>query len=367
MRLLFWSPCLAVCYLLPAHGFVRQRFSMRIGHEEHRTGYGRRGASTAISSRPTIIARTASSTTAVDSSSSAVEDEDMPCLSFRHCSTVYIEMTDMYRIVYHANYITYAQRAIEHAFGAPGARVHGLPIVKYRAAATLGEEIAVQGTLVSCDDDGGSGGGRSRWRFELAAASDPSRVFVTAEATISWPGGAAMPPGVAESKLPSSAEPRTTDAELLPQPLPEAFTDSPKTLKVVVWSDDLDGGGNLSIRAVLNYFERIRTLSLGRGQDGELGLMRLHREGVSVVVTSISDLRVNSDGLVAGETLDVRLGAKLSRGNRVMTMYESLWREDGALVAHAEIALFCMDNETRKFRPVPEWVQEAIMLPSAVL
>lgn len=186
-----------------------------------------------------------------------------------------------YRIVYHANYVTYAKRAIEHAFGTPGVRVHSLPIVKYRAAATLGEEIAVQGALVSCDDSS-SGDGRSRWRFELAAASDPSRVFVTAEATVSWPGSAAMPPGVAVGKLPS-AEPTTTGTELL-QPLPEAFTDSPKTLKVVVWSDDLDGGRNLSIRAVLNYFERIRTLSLGRGKDGELGLMRLHREGVSVVV-----------------------------------------------------------------------------------
>ncbi|CAB1109740.1 unnamed protein product [Ectocarpus sp. CCAP 1310/34] len=365
MRLLCWSPYLMVCYLLPAHGFVRQRFRTRTGPEGHRTGYGRGGTSTATSTRPTtIIACAASSTTAVDSS--AVEDKHMSCSSFRHCSTVYIEMTDMYRIVYHANYVTYAQRAIEHAFGAPGVRVHSLPIVKYRAAATLGDEIAVQGTLVSCDDSS-SGGGRSRWRFELAAASDPSRVFVTAEATVSWPGGAAMPPGVAVIKLPRSAEPTMSDDTELLQPLPEAFTDPPKALKVVVWSDDLDVGGNLSIRAVLNYFERIRTLSLGRGQDGELGLMRLHREGVSVVVTSISDLRVNSDGLVAGETLDVRLGAKLSRGNRVMTMYESLWKENGTLVAHAEIALFCMDNETRKFRPVPEWVQVAIMLPSAVL
>lgn len=48
-----------------------------------------------------------------------------------------------------------------------------------------------------------------------------------------------------------------------------------------------------------------------------------------------------------------------------MTMYESLWTKGGHLVAHAEIALFCMDNETRKFRPVPQWVQEALFVPSA--
>lgn len=82
-------------------------------------------------------------------------------------------------------------------------------------------------------------------------------------------------------------------------------------------------------------------------------------------MTSISDLRVNSQGVAAGDKLDVRLGAKLSRGNRVMTMYETLWRKDGSLVAHAEIALFCMDNESRKFRSVPPWVQEVLMVPLA--
>lgn len=186
-----------------------------------------------------------------------------------------------YGIVYHANYITYVQRAMERVFSAPGVRVHSLFSMKYRAAATLGEEIAVQGSLVSCDTEGK----HSHWRFELTDAADQSRVFVSAEAIISWPGGVDLPAGMTIDPL-SSAEPKATtqaDAQLL-QPLPEAFVDAPKTLEVIVWSDDLDGGGELSIRSVLNYFERIRTLSLGRGPDGELGLVRLHREGVSIVV-----------------------------------------------------------------------------------
>lgn len=82
-------------------------------------------------------------------------------------------------------------------------------------------------------------------------------------------------------------------------------------------------------------------------------------------VTNISDLRVASKGVAAGDRLDVRLGAKLSRGNRVMTMYESLWTKGGSLVAHAEIALFCMDNESRRFTAVPPWVQDAVIVPSA--
>lgn len=82
-------------------------------------------------------------------------------------------------------------------------------------------------------------------------------------------------------------------------------------------------------------------------------------------MTNISDLRVSSEGVAAGDRLDVRVGAKLSRGNRVVTMYESLWTKGGSLVAHAEIALFCMDNESRKFRPVPQWVREALFVPSA--
>ncbi|CAM9784829.1 unnamed protein product, partial [Hapterophycus canaliculatus] len=188
-----------------------------------------------------------------------------------------------YRIVYHANYLTYARRAIEHAFDTPGVRVHSVHSMKYRAAATLGEEIAVKGSLVSSDGDSG----RSRWHFELSDVADPSRVFVNAEATVSWPGDLALP-ARAMMATPPGAERRMSQTEMqLLQPLPVTFTDSPKTLEVVVWSDDLDSGGNLSIRALLNYFERIRTLSLGRGPDGELGLMRLHREGISVVVRGL--------------------------------------------------------------------------------
>lgn len=152
--------------------------------------------------------------------------------------------------------------------------------MKYRAAATIGEGIAVEGNLVSSDSDTG----RSRWSFELSDVADPSRVFVSAEATVSWPGDLALPGGTTVN-IPPIAEGRAAQIKTrLLQPLPETFTDSRKTLEVVVWSDDLDGGGNLSIRALLNYFERIRTLSLGRGPGGELGLVRLHGEGVSVVV-----------------------------------------------------------------------------------
>lgn len=181
--------------------------------------------------------------------------------------------------MYHANYVTYFKRAIEHACGASGVRVHAIHSMKYRAAATLGEVVSCTGNLVS------SGRGeRSRWQFELYDAVDPSRVFVTAEAIVSWPGGTALPPGTTVGAPSAERTTSQADSQLL-HPLPEAFADSPKTLEVIVWSDDLDGGGQLSIRALLNYFERIRTLSLGRGPDGEMGLMRLHREGVSVVVS----------------------------------------------------------------------------------
>lgn len=97
--------------------------------------------------------------------------------------------------------------------------------------------------------------------------------------------------------------------------------------------------------------------------------MRLYPYSTAVLscfqVTNIYDLRVSSEGVAAGDRLDVRLGAKLSRGNRVMTMYETLWTKGGSLVAHAEISLFCMDNESRRFRSVPQWVQEVLMVPSA--
>ena len=99
-----------------------------------------------------------------------------------------------YGIVYHANYLTYALRAIESAFGAPAASVHCLHDMKYRAAATVGDELLVEGSLAAVDNELG----RSRWRFQISAAADPSRVFVSAEVTLSWLGAAGMlplPPG----------------------------------------------------------------------------------------------------------------------------------------------------------------------------
>lgn len=179
------------------------------------------------------------------------------------------------------------QRALERTFGAV-ARVHCLHHMKYRAAATIGDQTLVAGSLVTCDE----ASGRSRWRFDITDSVDSSRVFVSAEATLSWTGAGALPPGHS-LKLPSTAAKEIEVSRekgskvatgLLRQPLPAGFSDSPKKLGVVVWTDDLDASGELTARAVINYFERVRTLSLGRGPDGELGLVRLHREGVSIVV-----------------------------------------------------------------------------------
>lgn len=86
---------------------------------------------------------------------------------------------------------------------------------------------------------------------------------------------------------------------------------------------------------------------------------------IDVQVSNISDLRLDCERVEVGDSLEVRLGAKLTRGNRVMTMYETLWREDGTLVAHAELTLLCMDNETRKFRSVPQWVQDVVTVASS--
>lgn len=207
--------------------------------------------------------------------------------------------------MYYANYITYMKRAIERAFGTPAPRVHGIHDMKYRAAATLGEEAVVEGSLVFCNP----AQERSRWRFQVTA-SDPSRVFVAGEATLSWPAtsdglGGALPPGqdipprVTTVQDDSPFSPCCEEATTLFQPLPETFIDAPKSLEVTVWSDDLehsgvDDAGELSTRAVLNYFERIRTLCLGVEPDGEFGLMRLHREGFSIVVRE--DIKISDHG-----------------------------------------------------------------------
>lgn len=170
------------------------------------------------------------------------------------------------------------RRAVERAFGEPP-RFHGIHGMKYRAAATLGEQVLVTGSLVSCD----AVRGRSRWQFAVTS-SDPSRVFISTEVTLSWPGEAALPRGygavnpVNELAIDGCAGTPSTES------LPTEFCNQPKSLQVVAWSDDLDGG-RLCIHAALNFFERMRTLSLGRSEtDGELGLMRLYNEGISVVV-----------------------------------------------------------------------------------
>lgn len=96
-------------------------------------------------------------------------------------------------------------------------------------------------------------------------------------------------------------------------------------------------------------------------------MFSLYIHSLEKQVTSITDLRVHSKGVVAGEKLEVRLGAKLTKGNRIVNVFETLWRGDGTLVAHAEIVLLCMDNETRKFRPLPSWFRDIVNTPLAMV
>ena len=117
------------------------------------------------------------------------------------------------------------------------------------------------------------------------------------------------------------------------------------------------------------YLFRLKDVAL------DLGIVRVDERFVAyspltpcflqTQVTNISDLRIHSRGVVAGEKLEVRLGAKLTRGGKILNVYETLWRGDETLIAHAEIVLLCMDNETRKFRPMPSWVQDLIKVSIA--
>lgn len=58
-------------------------------------------------------------------------------------------------------------------------------------------------------------------------------------------------------------------------------------LDATVWQDELMDG-KLSYRAILTYFERVRTMALGVSEDGELALERLQKEGVAVVVSKMA-------------------------------------------------------------------------------
>lgn len=70
-------------------------------------------------------------------------------------------------------------------------------------------------------------------------------------------------------------------------------------------------------------------------------------------VSGISDLRLDDEHIAAGDTLYARQRVILSKGGRTGTLYQTLWSEDGRLVAHAKVGVLCLEVATHRVLPFP--------------
>lgn len=91
-RVLCLSSSIVLAHLLAVHGFVQQSFARLRTNGMEKGGYRYYADRTAFSTRPPLPVACSSSPTIQEN---AAKNEDTLCSPFRHCSTVYIEMTDM--------------------------------------------------------------------------------------------------------------------------------------------------------------------------------------------------------------------------------------------------------------------------------
>jgi hypothetical protein len=121
----------------------------------------------------------------------------------------------------------------------------------------------------------------------------------------------------------------------------------------------------IPLRAVLNPFERSRSMGLG-GPDS---LRRLKEEdGIITVVTSIDQaaLLENDEALCRpGKAVTATSSVKVLRRGMILKWTHTLWTDDDAGVPHrvaqAVVNLMMLDAHTRKpTSKLPDWVREIL-------
>ena len=123
-----------------------------------------------------------------------------------------------------------------------------------------------------------------------------------------------------------------------------------KSLDVRAWESELAADGRPTLRAVLCYFERVRTEMLG----GPAALRRLSEDGDAVVVAKVKNLV--RGGPATGPALVCRSSAVVRRGTIISFRQELSDAGSGAVLASGEVTCVSIAASGRPKR-LPEWVQ----------
>lgn len=309
-----------------------------------------------------------------------------------HPLRVWIEDTDAYGMVYHANYLRFVERSAHALLGreacADAFREHGVVLglrrvegLKYNTAAVLGDLLAV--TLVPTRFDAENG--TIQLSASITRASDDTPIWSCTSAALAfahaqtgrpvqWPLAAAEIAGgfrIAElTNLPSQQPPPLSVADEAP---PAGFS-----LDVALEADEASPGGRLPLLSALRYFERQRSHAIG-GADR---LKRMYDEGTSVVVARIGYAALPGHNEPAGSpaspTICSHLTARCSvtlraRGTQVVFDQWLLGPPVSGgpgeghrpVLARAEVTCVCIDPASRRIIPAPEDLLALLLTPGA--
>lgn len=296
----------------------------------------------------------------------------LPSRSASHDLNVYIEDTDAFGVVYHANYARYIERAAHEllgrqacsaAFRNRGAllRLEQLDGVKYTAPALLGDRVAISLTPRGLDANG-----RLALRAELSS-SDGKGLLSCADVRIALldaKGGTCqmraerwkLVPSVLlpeEEQLLEGAQPG--DEQRLQPPLLE----SSPFLSSMLEADECDAHGRLSLHATMRYFERHRTQFIG----GPEVLAELQASGVQVVVARINGLRLLAEARTCSLGAELALRCRISLRARDTQVIFEQWLLDagsGTPLARADVTCLCIDGASKKIVAAPNGLRERL-------
>jgi len=256
---------------------------------------------------------------------------------------MYIESTDAYAVVYHANWFRFmdraAQRAFERAEDKGGherwfkhanddvafaeTSVGAIEEVKYARAGALGERATCSTTVLE----------RTPRAIVLhqRLVNDDQEVFISANVTYEIGGG--------DERWRARAK------------TPERFG-AYATTSIEVYRDEQTSARGVGVNDVLRFFERARTDMIGGARA--LAELRSASDGATVVVSRLDAEfpRTIVRPLARIRQCEVRTRVTMKRLQVVF--HQELWDlDENRCVAAADVACVCLDSTTMKPRSCP--------------
>lgn len=266
-----------------------------------------------------------------------------PTAVIRTSQKVFIEDTDAYGVVYHANYLRFFERAATaECLGCGCIGLVSVDAMRYSTAAVLGDECTVECTPTSGDS--------SSCSAALIRTSDARELCSASGLRLAHLGHG----------FEATEKDARLEAELIPDVCNAPLLD-PSGDSLRLHYDEASCAGSLSLHAAARYFERHRTTFLG----GPTRLAELAAAGVNVVVARIKGLRLlpAAHEIAAGTPLELRCRLSLKARN-TQVVFEQ-WLLDGNTLkplARGDVVCLCISAESQKIIAVPQFLLHELQI-----